>query len=97
MSRWIVRAVALFGASLLLLSACSSGRGPTADGTDTTAKTGTTSGVPQFGDLASPCGPGSSSGTPDTAVDASTVTIGYGDDAGYAGQPRHRPRGVAMP
>ena len=50
-------------------------------------KTGTDSDVPQFGDLASPCGPGSPSGTPDQAVDASTVTIGYGDDAGYTGSP----------
>jgi ABC-type branched-subunit amino acid transport system substrate-binding protein len=84
MSKWIVRAAALLGASVLLLSACGGGRSSSDSGSsNTTTKAGTESGVPQFGDLASPCSPGSPSGSPDKAVDASTVTIGYGDDAGY--------------
>jgi ABC-type branched-subunit amino acid transport system substrate-binding protein len=84
MSRWVPRAAALFVTSVLLLSACGGGRSSTDGGSsDTTTKTSTDSGVPQFGDLASPCSPGNPSGTPDKSVDASTVTIGYGDDAGY--------------
>ncbi len=84
MSKWIVRSAALLAVSVMLLSACGGGRSSGDGGsTDTTTKAGTDSGMPQFGDLASPCGPGSPSGSPDQAVDASTVTIGYGDDAGY--------------
>ena len=37
----------------------------------------------KFGTLASPCGGGSPSGSPDTGVTASTIKLGYGDDAGY--------------
>jgi hypothetical protein len=37
----------------------------------------------KFGTLATPCGHGSPSGSPDTGVSASTIKLGYGDDAGY--------------
>ena len=37
----------------------------------------------KFGTLASPCGKGSPSGSPDTGVSPTSVKIGYGDDAGY--------------
>ena len=37
----------------------------------------------KFGTLASPCGGGTPSGSPDRGVSASTIKIGYGDDAGY--------------
>ena len=72
-----------------LLTACGGGRSDSGDQSSSTTKAGSdsSSSVVQFGDLESPCGPGSPSGSPDQAVDASTVTIGYGDDAGYQGQP----------
>jgi len=88
MSKWIVRTVALLAASMMVLGACGGGRSGSGDSSSpTTQKAGTDSSLPQFGDLASPCGPGSPSGTPDKAVDATSVTIGYGDDAGYTGSP----------
>ena len=37
----------------------------------------------KFGTLSSPCGKGSPSGSPDRGVTASTIKVGYGDDAGY--------------
>jgi len=40
-----------------------------------------------FGTLPSPCGPGTASGATDQGVTDKTITIGYGDDAGYAGDP----------
>ena len=43
--------------------------------------------MPQFGDLESPCGPGSPTGTPDQGVGADTVSIGFGDDSGFQGSP----------
>jgi len=36
-----------------------------------------------FGELPSPCGPGTPSSAPDVGVTATSVNIGYGDDAGY--------------
>ena len=63
-----------------------SGRSHDGASPDTTA-TANETGVEQFGDLASPCAPGDPSGTPDQAVDATSVTIGYGDDAGFQGTP----------
>ena len=92
MSKWIVRSVALVAVTVMLLSACGGGRSSSDGESSDTTKTGTDSTVPQFGDLASPCGPGTPSGSPDQAVDATCVTIGYGDDAGYRAT-RARPRG----
>ena len=73
-----------------LLTACGGGRSDSGDQSSSTTKAGSdsSSSVVQFGDLESPCGPGSPSGSPDQAVDASTVTIGYGDDAGYQASAR---------
>ncbi len=70
----------------LLAGACGSGRSSDGASSDTTA-TANQTGVEQFGDLASPCSPGDPSGAPDKAVDATSVTIGYGDDAGFQGNP----------
>jgi ABC-type branched-subunit amino acid transport system substrate-binding protein len=79
-------AVAL-AAVALLVGACGSGRSSDDASPATTAATSTQSGVEQFGDLTSPCSPGEPSGSPDQAVDATSVTIGYGDDAGFQGNP----------
>ena len=38
----------------------------------------------KFGTLASPCGPGSAKGATANGVTDTSITIGYGDDAGYA-------------
>jgi ABC-type branched-subunit amino acid transport system substrate-binding protein len=71
----------------LVAAACGSGR------SDDSGSSAPTTGAPTggqavtFGDLPSPCGPGSPSGSPDQAVDATSVTIGYGDDAGFQGNP----------
>ncbi len=81
----LVAALAVLG---LVAGACGGGRSGAGDGsTDSTAAGATTGsgsgeGV-QFGDLASPCGPGSPSGAPGQGVTADSVTIAYGDDAGY--------------
>jgi hypothetical protein len=55
-------------------------------GSDTTVEAASGD-VVQFGDLESPCGPGEPSGAPDQGVTAETITIGYGDDAGYQASP----------
>ena len=70
----------------LVLAACGGGGRSDGAADDSPAATGS-SGPVQFGDLASPCGPGQPSGSPDQAVDATSVTIGYGDDAGFQGNP----------
>jgi ABC-type branched-subunit amino acid transport system substrate-binding protein len=54
----------------------------TAAATTTTAPKGKT-----FGDLASPCGPGAAKGASEQGVTDSAITIGYGDDAGFAQSP----------
>jgi ABC-type branched-subunit amino acid transport system substrate-binding protein len=78
-------------AALLVLSACSSGHGDddtsaAADGssTSTTAAAATTA---KFGTLDSPCGPGDAKGATANGVTDTEITIGYGDDAGYAAAP----------
>ncbi len=74
----------------LLATACGSGRSDSADGgggsTDTTTAAAT---AEAFGDLASPCGTTDGTNTPsgDQGVTADSVTIGYGDDAGYQAAP----------
>ena len=71
----------------LVLGACGSGRDDAGDDSST-ATTAAGGGSPEtFGALQSPCGPGEPSGSPDQAVDATSVTIGYGDDAGFQGNP----------
>ena len=41
----------------------------------------------KFGTLASPCGPGTAKGATDNGVTDTSITIGYGDDAGYSAAP----------
>jgi len=41
----------------------------------------------KFGTLASPCGPGKATGATDQGVTNSTISIAYGDDRGYSGDP----------
>jgi ABC-type branched-subunit amino acid transport system substrate-binding protein len=82
---------ALCAIAVVAVSCGSSQRGADPSGssgggaTETTAASSTES----FGDLPSPCGPAEGTNTAGTeqGVTADSVTIGYGDDAGYQGQP----------
>ncbi len=62
-----------------------SGTGASGTGASGTGATGATG--EKFGDLASPCGKGDAKGATDKGVTDTTITIGYGDDAGYAAAP----------
>ncbi len=70
----------------LLATACSSGRDSSdpEQSTDTTATSATET---SFGTLESPCGEGDASGATDQGVTDTSITIGYGDDAGYTASP----------
>jgi ABC-type branched-subunit amino acid transport system substrate-binding protein len=61
------------------------GTGSSGTGASGTGSTGTTG--EKFGDLASPCGAGTAKGATDKGVTDTSITIGYGDDAGYAAAP----------
>jgi len=83
--------VAVVAVLSLVATACGSGRSNSGDngggGTSntTTAETGST----DFGDMASPCGPatGTNAAGTDPGVTADSITIAYGDDAGYQAAP----------
>ena len=85
-------ACALVAVLALVSAACGGGRGSDAanDGAGATATTDA-GGSETFGDLPTPCGP-AEEGTPspspgEQGVSADTVTIGYGDDAGFINAP----------
>ena len=88
-----IAAVAVVVALVGVAAACGGEReasdGPSADGGGATTAAPAASGGDRaaFGDLPSPCRPGDPSGAPDQGVDDATVTIGYGDDAGFQGNP----------
>jgi ABC-type branched-subunit amino acid transport system substrate-binding protein len=58
------------------------GGGETGDATTTTAPA-----VEMFGDIESPCGEGDASGATDRGITDDTITIGWGDDAGFPSAP----------
>jgi len=79
---------------VLVVACSSSSRGSSTPSTSSpvttvaSSATASTAAPPtKFGTLASPCGPGTASGATDQGVTDKTITIGYGDDAGYAGDP----------
>jgi ABC-type branched-subunit amino acid transport system substrate-binding protein len=51
------------------------------------ATTTTVPATPKFGTLDSPCGAGTAKGATDTGITDTSITIGYGDDAGYSAAP----------
>jgi ABC-type branched-subunit amino acid transport system substrate-binding protein len=72
----------------LAAAACGSSRksdNSASSSSSTTAASSTAS--TKFGDLASPCGAGTAKGATQQGVTDSSITIGYGDDAGYAAAP----------
>jgi ABC-type branched-subunit amino acid transport system substrate-binding protein len=88
--------LAAIAAVAMLAVACGGGSrasDPTGSGTGSGSNTTVSSqSSTSFGDLASPCGPADSKGAASTGaaqqgVTDTGITIGYGDDAGYQGQP----------
>lgn len=79
--------------SLGLLAAACGGDHGSSDAAPTTTAGGGTTTAPEaakgdtFGDLASPCGKGDAKGATANGVSDESITIGYGDDAGYAAAP----------
>jgi ABC-type branched-subunit amino acid transport system substrate-binding protein len=92
-TRW--RLLAVLMAIGLVAAACGGGdRGDDASGPATSADAGEqepADGGEGFGDLESPCGPAEdgteNAAAGDQGVTAESVTIGYGDDAGFQGSP----------
>jgi ABC-type branched-subunit amino acid transport system substrate-binding protein len=85
------RAVGGFlGVAVVMAAACggnhTNGATPTS-GSNTIAPTTGKTAVVKFGTLPSPCGPGTAKGATANGVTDTTITIGYGDDAGYAAAP----------
>src|SRR5882724_3275417 len=85
--RWCACALALS----VLAAACGGSHGSGGEGTTaTTAAGGTSTTAPSgatFGTLKSPCGAGDAKGATATGVTDTSITIGYGDDAGYSAAP----------
>lgn len=86
------RSAGLGVAALVLalgVSACGSGRDSEDAGASASASGSTSpaAATTTFGDLESPCGDGDASGATDQGVTDETITIGYGDDRGFAAAP----------
>ena len=83
-TRSAVLVVALVAVLSIFAAACGGGRSDSSDGsTNTTAKSTSSS----FGTLDTPCGTGDAKGATQQGVTDTSITIGYGDDAGYAAAP----------
>ena len=90
------RAAGIFLVVAIAAAACSANHGTSssssssstaAPATASTAPPTTAAAGQTFGTLASPCGPGTANGATANGVTDSSITIGYGDDAGYAAAP----------
>jgi hypothetical protein len=80
----------LFVLIALVATACggSHSNGAAPSGGGSTAAPGTTAPAgAKFGTLASPCGKGTAKGATAKGVTDTSITIGYGDDAGYSAAP----------
>jgi len=71
----------------LALAAAGCGSGRSGDPVTGTDGANPATSVTAFGDLASPCGPGSAKGATDQGVTDTAIQIGYGDDRGFASAP----------
>jgi ABC-type branched-subunit amino acid transport system substrate-binding protein len=92
--RWLAAALAIGlvaaacgGSSEKATTTTAAPTATTAAGGSTAAPTTTAAPGEKFGDLASPCGKGDAKGATANGVTDTSITIGYGDDAGYAGAP----------
>lgn len=89
-----LRLVAVLLTVGLVVAACGSDRdddsaseATTPGSTDGSTTTAPAAEEEMFGDLPSPCGEGDASSASDRGVTADTITIGYGDDRGFASSP----------
>lgn len=74
--------------SLALVAAgCGANRADEDPGATGDSKNEAGSEVTKFGDLASPCGAGDAKGATDQGVTDESITIGFGDDRGFAASP----------
>ena len=71
----------------ILAAACAGGRSADTSSSDTPTTTASGTSSTDFGDLASPCGPGDAKGATQQGITDTEITIGYGDDAGYQASP----------
>lgn len=84
---------AVLATSLVALTACGSttrgGAAVPGPGSASTSavSSGASAGSASFGTLASPCGSGDAKTATDQGVTADSISIGYGDDRGFAQQP----------
>ena len=83
-SRGAVLAVSALAVISLVAGACGGGRSGSDSSSSTTAKSGSST---DFGTMASPCGKGDAKGATAQGVTDTSITIGFGDDAGYAAAP----------
>ena len=82
--RSTVALVAIGVTIALAAGACGGGRSDAGGGSSTTAKPTSST---DFGTMASPCGKGDAKGATAQGVTDTSITIGYGDDAGYPASP----------
>src|SRR5437868_2410256 len=88
-SRSRAHRAALATVVIVVAAACGGnhGKASSAPGSGTTSSTTTATSTAKFGVLDSPCGPGNAKGASAKGVTDTSITIGYGDDAGYAAAP----------
>jgi len=84
-SRVAVAAIAVLAALSITAAACSSSD-RSSSGSSSNGGSNSSSST-DFGTMASPCGAGDAKGATDQGVTDTQITIGYGDDAGYAASP----------
>jgi ABC-type branched-subunit amino acid transport system substrate-binding protein len=91
MGKRVLRGLALVAALGVAAAGCGSDRGTDSTGAEPTtsqqAATTTAPAAVKFGDLTSPCGKGDAKGATQQGVTDTSITIGYGDDRGFAGSP----------
>lgn len=83
-SRGAVFFVALVATLSIFAAACGGGRSGSSDNSSATTKAPSST---DFGTMASPCGKGDAKGATQQGVTDTSITIGYGDDAGYPSSP----------
>lgn len=71
----------------LVTASCASERSGTDGLSEGTGSSGGAASSKTFGTLASPCGPGDAKGKTDQGVTDDAITIGFGDDRGFASAP----------